>query len=179
MIRITGGKYRGQKIPSATGRTRPTASRLRQALFDILGDISGLRFADLFAGTGAVGIEAASRGAEYVEFVEFNRKMAAAISESLIHLHLPRDAARVLQRRVGNWLTSSEDKFHLIFADPPYMKCVVEEFEKRLQEFLDRLTDRGILILQLSSQIEIEETYTDKREFGDDVLYFWEKGLDD
>ncbi len=179
MIRITGGKYRGHKILSAIGRTRPTSARVRQALFDILGDISGLSFADLYAGSGVVGIEAISRGASTVEFIEFNPKMAEAITQSIRRLDISGERTRVRKARVNSWASSSTEKFNIIFADPPYMKCVVEEFENILPEILARLSDGGILILQLSNKIEITEIYTDKREFGDDVLYFWEKDLDD
>lgn len=97
--------------------TRPTSSRVREAIFDILGariDLDGIRFADLYAGAGAVGIEALSRGAEFVEFVDTDREAVRAIESNLTALGLT-DRAIITR---GELLT--ESGFDVIFADPPY-----------------------------------------------------------
>jgi len=174
MIRITGGQFRGFQLPSASGRIRPTASRIRQALFDILGDIEGLTFADLFAGSGAVGIEAASRSAAYVEFVESDRKAAKIIYDSLNRLALPPKAARIRHKSVAKWVAEKTEKFDLIFADPPYIQDLADNLKTLLPEILRKLTDGGVFTLQLSSKLNSPDGWSDKRVFGDDILYFWE-----
>ena len=79
-MRIVAGEYRGRRLSSLPGvRTRPTADRVREALFSILGALDGARVADLFAGSGALGIEALSRGAAHATFVERDRRAAAVI----------------------------------------------------------------------------------------------------
>lgn len=178
MIRITGGKFRGFTISSVSGRTRPTASRAREALFNILGDISGLTFADLYAGSGAVGIEAASRGAVFVEFVESDRQSAREIEETLRRLDLPPSAARVRPVRVEKWIAKNETKYDLIFADPPYIQTFADYFTEILPKLKTMLTEGGVLILQISTRIKIDDSWTDKRDFGDDALYFWEMAVD-
>ncbi|MGC9314415.1 MAG: 16S rRNA (guanine(966)-N(2))-methyltransferase RsmD [bacterium] len=179
MIRITGGRYCGLRLPSVSGRTRPTSGRARESLFNILGDISGLTFADLYAGSGAVGIEALSRGAEFVEFVESDRKTSGEILENIRRLDIESSSVRVRPMRVESWIAKSEMKFDIIFADPPFIQTFADYFTTVLPKLKSKLTENGILILQTSDKIEICDSWTDKRTFGDEALYFWEKALDD
>src|SRR5437762_8840165 len=105
-MRIIAGKYRGRRLKSPPSlQTRPTSDRLRETLFNILAPrIEDAQFLDLCAGSGAIGIEALSRGAANVTFVESSRKVAAVISENLRHCgiredykFLPRDALTALK----------------------------------------------------------------------------------
>ncbi len=122
---MIGGAERGRRLRAPRGlRTRPTADRVREALFDILGPaIRGKRVLDLFAGTGAVGIEALSRGAARAVFVERDREALRALRANLAALGLDRARARVV---AGNALAAlralarSEGPFDLVFVDPPY-----------------------------------------------------------
>jgi 16S rRNA (guanine(966)-N(2))-methyltransferase RsmD len=120
-LRIGGGLCRGLKI-QAPGGIRPTSGRLREALFNIWADrLEGCRFLDLFAGSGAVGIEAASRGAKQVllvegdhgvlAVVEHNRRQAGLAAVRQLQASLPEELARRLR---------AEEQFELVFADPPY-----------------------------------------------------------
>src|SRR3954467_6793389 len=99
-MRVVAGAYKGRRLHAPRGRrTRPTADRVREALFSILGDVSGLRVLDLYAGSGALGIEALSRGASAAVFVEFARPALASLRENLTKLGLD-DVATTLPVRV-------------------------------------------------------------------------------
>ena len=119
-MRIIAGKWRGRPIEAPPGvGTRPTADRVRETLFSMLasrlGDFEGLRVADLFAGSGALGFEALSRGAASATFVENNSKAAAVIRRNAEKLGV---LANVLG---GSALALPQsDPFDLVFADPPY-----------------------------------------------------------
>lgn len=124
-MRVIGGADRGRRLAAPRGmRTRPTADRVREALFDILGpSVTGLRVLDLFAGTGAVGIEALSRGAARAVFVERDRAALRALRANLAALRLPHERARVVAGDVLSVipaLAPSEAAFDLVFLDPPY-----------------------------------------------------------
>src|SRR5919201_3217952 len=97
-MRVIAGKYRGRKLKSPpSDATRPTSDRLRETLFNILAPrIEGARFLDLCAGTGAVGIEALSRGAEHVTFVDRSRKMCGLIESNLDLCGVPEDETEVV-----------------------------------------------------------------------------------
>ena len=98
-------------------RTRPTADRVREALFSMLGDVDGARVLDLYAGSGALGIEALSRGAASAVFVERDPGALAAIQRNLSPLDVE---ARVERADVVRWLAHAEGPFDLVFCDPPY-----------------------------------------------------------
>ena len=124
-MRIIGGADRGRRLRAPRGQgTRPTADRMRVALFDILGPaVVGTRVLDLFAGTGAVGIEALSRGAARAVFVERGREALRALRANLAVLGLGREQARVVAGdavAVLPVLEASEGRFDLVFLDPPY-----------------------------------------------------------
>jgi 16S rRNA (guanine966-N2)-methyltransferase len=117
-VRVVAGEFKGRRLRAPRGmRTRPTADRVREALFSMLGDVSDARVLDLYAGTGALGIEALSRGAASALFVEREPRAAAAIEENLRSLGL--DQA-VLRRDALRFLGRGEGTFDLVFCDPPY-----------------------------------------------------------
>jgi 16S rRNA (guanine(966)-N(2))-methyltransferase RsmD len=124
-MRVIGGAERGRRLAAPRGlRTRPTGDRVRVALFDILGPaVAGARVLDLYAGTGAVGIEALSRGAARAVFAERDRAALQALRKNLAALRLSRDRARVVAGDVLAALPAlagSEAPFDLVFLDPPY-----------------------------------------------------------
>jgi 16S rRNA (guanine966-N2)-methyltransferase len=98
-------------------RTRPTADRVREALFSMLGDVGGARVLDLYAGSGALGIEALSRGAANAMFVERDARAAAAIERNLGSLGVE---APVVRQDVLRFLARADGAFDLVFCDPPY-----------------------------------------------------------
>lgn len=125
-MRIVGGQLKGQKLSGpASAKTRPTSDRVREAVFSILGPIDGLVVLDLFAGTGALGLEALSRGVASVDFVENDRRAAAVIAKNLELLEgqsgigraelYREDASGFLERAAR-----SGSSYGLVYLDPPY-----------------------------------------------------------
>jgi 16S rRNA (guanine966-N2)-methyltransferase len=117
-VRVVAGEFGGRRLAMPPGRsTRPTADRVREALFSMLGDVSGLRVLDLFAGSGALGIEALSRGGASATFVENDARAAATIRRNLDSLGAQGEVSR---RDALAFLASAEGYFDLVLADPPY-----------------------------------------------------------
>jgi 16S rRNA (guanine966-N2)-methyltransferase len=121
-MRIVAGEWRGRKLVAPEGRlTRPTADRTRETLFSMLasrlGCFEGLRVADLYAGSGALGLEALSRGATHATFVETDRAALKALDANVTALGA---AARVSMRAMPATALPPAEPFDLIFADPPY-----------------------------------------------------------
>jgi 16S rRNA (guanine(966)-N(2))-methyltransferase RsmD len=122
-VRIIAGRFRGRALGAPRGQaTRPTADRVREALFSILGDVEELPVLDLFAGSGALGLEALSRGAAHATFVEEARAAVAALKANIAALDVAEETsvvvaeARVAIRR----LARAAAQFGLVFLDPPY-----------------------------------------------------------
>ncbi len=120
-MRIIAGKA-GRiaiKVPAAV--SRPTTDFVRQAIFSILGEqVDGARVLDLFAGSGAIGLEALSRGAATCVFIDEHRQACSVIEENLRKTRL--DGGRVVKSQALGYLKRETNRFHLIFADPPYWK---------------------------------------------------------
>lgn len=141
-LRIIAGDLGGRYIDAPPGRgTRPTASKVREAWFSALADdVAGARVADLYAGSGALGIEALSRGAAHVHFVESDRRVAAVLDRNVRALGLA-DRARIVRGDALAWLDGRAVPFDLVFADPPYGSRagarLVERF--RLRPFAGQL----------------------------------------
>ena len=118
-MRVVAGQYRGRRIQAPRGTSvRPTSDRVREALFSILGDIEGLRVLDLFAGSGALAIEALSRGAASATLVENDRAALDAIRANLAPLEGAN--AEIVRADALAWLGGRRGPFDLVFADPPY-----------------------------------------------------------
>lgn len=128
-MRIIGGQMRGRPLaPPRSGRVRPTTDRMRETLFNLLThgaplDLEGARVADVFAGTGALGLEALSRGAAHVTFVDNDAASLAILNENIDRLDV-RDLSRVL-RQDARRLSPTDTPFDLLFLDPPYGKGLV------------------------------------------------------
>ena len=119
-MRVVAGELRGRRLKAPRGRAiRPTADRVREALFSILGDVSGLRVLDLFAGSGALGIEALSRGASEAVFVDSSSRAVMAVRENLEALGLD---ATVRRRDALSFLegAGAHRGYQIVFIDPPY-----------------------------------------------------------
>jgi 16S rRNA (guanine966-N2)-methyltransferase len=117
-VRVVAGSFKGRRLAAPRGtRTRPTADRVREALFSMLGDVGGARVLDLYAGSGALGIEALSRGAGSAVFVERDGKAVAAIERNLTAVGAE---ANVVRRDVVRFLARADGAFDLVFCDPPY-----------------------------------------------------------
>ena len=123
-VRVIAGRFGGRKIdaPSfSNSRTKPMGERIRNALFNRVGsEIEGARVLDAFAGTGAVGFEALSRGASFVTFIERDKIAQKIISKNMSLLGCE-DNVELVATSVNNWIESaSPDSYDIIFADPPY-----------------------------------------------------------
>ncbi|HXP93740.1 MAG TPA: 16S rRNA (guanine(966)-N(2))-methyltransferase RsmD [Candidatus Binatia bacterium] len=121
MMRVTGGSLRSRRVHAPRGRAvRPTPGRVREALFSILGDqILDARILDLFAGTGALGFEALSRGAAAVTFVEANRQTAASIERAARSFDLAQ-RTRIIVLPAERAVRTLTGRYDVVFADPPY-----------------------------------------------------------
>jgi len=124
-MRMTGGEFGGRRIRAPAGdRVRPTQDRVRAALFSMLAEVvPGARVLDLFAGSGAVGLEALSRGATAVVWVEADRRHAAVLRENVQKLAVGAEQGQVVCAEAMAWLQRADAHaapFDLVFADPPY-----------------------------------------------------------
>ncbi|ROT32705.1 16S rRNA (guanine(966)-N(2))-methyltransferase RsmD [Micromonospora sp. HM5-17] len=189
MTRIVAGVLGGRRIAAPPGsRTRPTSDRVREALFSAIGsalDLEGARFADLYAGSGAVGLEALSRGAAQVLLVESDPRAARVIRENLALLRsatadpVP-GTARLVTARVEQVLaTAPEDgPYDVVFADPPY--AVPEAELVALQEALlgnGWLAEDALVVLERSSRtgpVEWVRGLTPQRcrRYGETTLWY-------
>jgi len=121
MIKVIGGILRGRKLKTPKGRdTRPVLARIRESLFSVTGDLHGISMLDLFAGTGAVGIEAISRGASSVVFVEKAHGACVVIRDNLTALSLDAEVVQADLTTSLKTLEARNRQFGFIFADPPY-----------------------------------------------------------
>jgi 16S rRNA (guanine966-N2)-methyltransferase len=117
-LRVVAGDFKGRRLAAPRGtRTRPTADRVREALFSMLGDVAGASVLDLYAGSGALGIEALSRGADSAVFVERDAQAVAAIERNLAAVGVE---ATVVRQDVVRFLARADGAFDLVFCDPPY-----------------------------------------------------------
>jgi len=122
-MRVIAGQWRARRLlgPPRGAETRPTSDRVREAVFNLLGErVEGARVLDLFAGTGALGIEALSRGAAHVTFVEADRGLCETIQTNLENLEAAPEAYALLKRDVRRSVKSLAGPFDLVFVDPPY-----------------------------------------------------------
>ena len=181
-MRIIGGKYRSRVLAEFAGENvRPTSDRAREALFNILAlKIYGARVLDLFAGSGALGIESLSRGAGEVVFNDFSKDSVAIVKKNLTTLKIPVNGgeAKVVQGDYLACLEQARGQFDLIFIDPPY---AMEYGEKALKKIAERgwLSENGIAIYERDIPFDGEiaglEKY-DERKYGKAYLSFFKRG---
>ncbi len=151
-VRIVGGEFRRRvlRFPDSEG-LRPTPDRVRETLFNWLGqDLDGWHCLDLFAGSGALGFEAASRGAERVLMLEKSPRVLAALHENHELLHKPA-AIEIRRGDALQYLASATTKFDLVFLDPPYRKGWLP----RLEPLLDKVTrEDSTLYVEAENEIQ-------------------------
>lgn len=178
-MRIVGGKYRSRVLTSFAGEdVRPTSDRAREALFNILYTrVVGARALDLFAGSGALGIECLSRGAREVVFNDFSKDSLAVVKKNLAALKITGKEAIVKQSDFSACLESERLPFDLIFIDPPYR---LDYGEQALQTIAKKglLTKDGIAVYErdraFEGEIEGLEKY-DERRYGKAYLTFFRR----
>jgi 16S rRNA (guanine966-N2)-methyltransferase len=151
-MRIIAGTHRGARIAAPKGfATRPTGDRVREAAFNLIGPVDGATVLDLFAGSGAMGLEALSRGAAGVTFVESDRAACRTISENLVKLKLT--GARVVCADAVWTLRQETRTYDLVLVDAPYEAWA--ELEPRLAEHLPRvLAPDGVVVVETGTRTE-------------------------
>lgn len=183
-MRIISGIYRGRTIKSpADNKTRPTSDRLRETLFNILAPRinEDTRFLDLCAGTGAVGIEALSRGAHFTTFVDKSKRSCALIEENLDRLGVPEDETDVICLDAENFTSRRHEQgWDIVFFDPPYQTeyyFVLRDFGAENGKLLN---EGGIFIAEHHSKNELPDEVLALRRWrilkqGETCLSFYEK----
>lgn len=184
-MRIIAGTHKGKRLHSPKGMdVRPTSSRLREALFNILqNEIEGATFLDLFAGSGAVGLEAISRGAKHATFVEESRESAMAIKKNIGILQAE-EATTVISEdalRALSLFKRRKKSFDIIFVDPPYgQEDEAAPISLRVLKAIDSmslLAKGGLLFIEESKKISLAEvpletlTLKNWRTSGKSALY--------
>ena len=147
-MRVITGKVRGVQLKTPDGMTtRPTADRVKEALFSIINfDIPGARVLDLFGGTGQLGIEALSRGAKSAVFVDAGEDACRLIRENLKRTKLEQDA-RVIRSDYMDYLRRCRENYEIILLDPPYAEVFLENALKCITE-IDILQSGGIIVAE-------------------------------
>jgi 16S rRNA (guanine966-N2)-methyltransferase len=170
-VRIVAGVKRGRRLSvPAVSEVRPTSEMVREAVFDVLGPVRGLRVLDLFAGTGAFGLEALSRGAHACVFVECDARVASVLRTNIETLECGR-MCRVLvadYRRAVHALERTAELFDLLFVDPPYR--MLAEVEATLTPLVPSvLSPGGVMVIEgpRSVSAEFGQPLVFQRDYGD------------
>ena len=169
-MRVITGTARGRKLKDLPGLdTRPTTDKVKESIFNIVQfDIEGRRVLDLFAGTGQLGIEALSRGADRCVFVDASREAASVVREN-VKLTGFEDRSRIVQGDALSFLTSCREKFALAFLDPPYASQLLDEALKRMAE-IDIMAENGIIVCE-SAQDKLLPQLPGPYEMGREYRY--------
>ncbi len=151
-MRVITGTARGRKLKDLPGMdTRPTTDKVKESIFNIVQfDVEGRRVLDLFGGTGQLGIEALSRGAERCVFVDQSRQAAQVIRENTESTGFG-ERSRVVQGDALAFLTSCREKFGLCFLDPPYASDLLEKALEKIAE-IDIMAENGIIICESAAE---------------------------
>ena len=176
-MRIVGGKYRHRLIvyPDDATHTRPTKDRVREAIFSAVGDISNFDVLDLYAGSGAMGIEALSRGASHCVFVDNSLIAIKTIKENVTNLKIPENEYEIIKNRDLVAIDSFKQKFDLIILDPPYEEGQYEMIVNLLKE-KDLFSENAIIVMEANRPIVLENIdYKRNKEYhyGDIMVFIY------
>ncbi len=171
-MRIIAGTHGGRELIAPKGRaTRPTSDRVREALFSILGDVRDLRVLDLFAGSGALAIEALSRGAAQATLVDSAAPAVATIRRNLEALGLDAEVVRQPALRFLEAASRDARQYDLVFLDPPYRHA--STLGRELSSALRPILAAGARVVAESdrrSPLGLELALTDERRYGDTLI---------
>lgn len=183
-MRIISGSARGRKIATPRGtRVRPTSDRVKEAIFNVLtslkGSLEGAQVLDLFAGTGNLGIEALSRGADHAVFVDSHKESAAQIKKNLEDTAFSAAAEVLLLDTVKAiaFMARKNRRFDLVFLDPPYSMSLAEKALSALADE-DILEGNTVVIAETDSREQLplkigRLTQFDRRTYGDTAISFY------
>ncbi|MDD4103603.1 MAG: 16S rRNA (guanine(966)-N(2))-methyltransferase RsmD [Bacilli bacterium] len=160
-MRIVAGKYRRRLLvwPEDNQQIRPTKDRIREAIFSALGDINSLKALDLYAGSGAMGIEALSRGASHATFVDNNQTALETVKKNIKNLGISSSESLVLylddQRALSLFIKEGRD-FDIIFIDPPYH---FNNYQDLVSKILDNglLSNNGMIVIESQNNLTFDE----------------------
>lgn len=178
-LRIVSGKLKGQRLKGPKGAPiRPAAARVRKSLFEILGDLSGKEVLDLFAGSGAMGLEALSRGANHVTFVDANQQAVSLLFQNLEKTG-QLEKCHIMKRKVTLALEAlhrKKQRFDVIFVDPPYDQGQIRISLKKISEY-GLLAPGGSLLCEHSPR-EYPDFLSglqkvDERKYGQTIVSFF------
>jgi 16S rRNA (guanine966-N2)-methyltransferase len=179
--RIISGKARGFRLQAVPGdTTRPVTDRVKEALFNILGgDIQDATLLDLFAGTGSIGIEALSRGAAFVRFIDINRSAVNTVKSNLDHTHLGKDSVVFLADAFQVLKQTPDRGYDYIYVAPPQYKNLWERIMAELDVNPDWLATDGWIIVQIDPLEYLPLPLVhfiefDQRRYGSTLLIFYE-----
>lgn len=150
-MRVISGKLSGQIFASPSGhRTHPMSEKIRGAIFGALGDISDLTLLDAFSGSGAIAIEAVSRGAKHVTAIEVDKKAHSVIQDNIVKLGI-RDRIKVIRAFAGAWSIRHQSAFFdVIILDPPFDKIPYRDLDRMPRH----LKPEGVLVLSWPNKVE-------------------------
>lgn len=183
-MRIVGGEHGGRRIQAPKGRgVRPTLDRVREAIFDVLRDrVRGARVLDLFAGSGALGLEALSRGASHATFCDAAARPVQAIRDNARRLGVSPSAARVLlmpAHQAIRRLAAEGDHFDVVFVDPPYESQLYDETLLALA-ISGLAAPGGVVVVEHGRRQEVGAVYGDlhavrRRRYGETCVTYLER----
>ena len=180
-MRIIAGKFRGRKLSCPKVVTRPTLDRVREALFSILGDLSGLNVIDFYAGSGALGLEALSRGARFASLVEADRQACQVIRKNVESWGIE-GAHRVVECAAerSRGVLAPAAPFDLVLADPPWK--ISQEAAVTVPQVVKSLLSPSALVVlghatrdELVVEPDSDLTLVDRRTWGDSALSFFRR----
>jgi len=181
-IRVISGSAKGRKLKSVPGdTTRPVMDKVKEALFNILADdVIDSNWWDLFAGTGAIGIEAISRGAVFTRFTDLNRAPIETINDNIEHCGF-KNVAEVRRGDAFKMLAAQADKkFEYIYIAPPQYKQMWSQAVKLVDENMEWLADDGTVIAQIDpseyEELDLEHLVEgEQRKYGSTLLIFYDR----
>lgn len=153
-VRIIAGEWRGRRIAvAARPQLRPTPNRLRETLFNWLGDsVRGCKVLDLYAGTGILGFESLSRGASHTTFVENDRRTLTKLREACQQFDLEAAQAAVVEANAIRWLEHNRTRWDLVFIDPPFRAN--RDYKRVLEMIMSHLSEKGMVYVESASRSE-------------------------
>lgn len=178
-VRIIAGEFGGRIIDgSASDKTHPMSERIRNAMFNKLGaDIQDTKVLDAFAGSGSLGLEALSRGASSVVFVDRDRIAQKIIEKNIFTLKVE-GRSQLIKANVSSWMNTTQERFDIIFADPPYHDMQLSTVSR----LFGLLKPNGLMVLSYPGRGEMPtETgvvVVDNRSYGNAALAFYQKRED-